>query len=225
MLTNKEKSKKENKGFTLVELIVVIVILAILIGVTIGGIYQYVNKARINTDIHNAQEIKTALGIDFINGEYFNSASFRRRFDETKNDATSPTDLTATKANLAINDGDVVYIIKWIEYIKNQFDEKADKADFPTYSYIIFNNKLNNAWFLFKWLAYGQEWSNCSTQTTLNEIPLAQQDDYCFYFIFKFNEDGTAKDFDVICAPTKYETNGAISNDTTFWNWLMSYKR
>ena len=30
MLTNKEKSKKENKGFTLVELIVVIVILAII---------------------------------------------------------------------------------------------------------------------------------------------------------------------------------------------------
>lgn len=31
--------KQANKGFTLVELIVVIVILAILVGVTIGGIY------------------------------------------------------------------------------------------------------------------------------------------------------------------------------------------
>lgn len=31
--------KKKNKGFTLVELIVVIVILAILVGVTVGGIY------------------------------------------------------------------------------------------------------------------------------------------------------------------------------------------
>ena len=210
MLTNKEKSKKENKGFTLVELIVVIVILAILIGVTLGGIYQYVNKARINTDIHNAQEIKTALGIDFFNSPKFNK---------------NGPDMSAAKTDLSINDGDVVYVIHWDEYVKKEFETHADKADFPTYYYRIYNIKKNNAWFLFKWLAYGQEWSNCSTQTTLNEIPLAQQDDYCFYFIFKFNEDGTAKDFDVICAPTEYETNGAISNDNTFWNWLMSYKR
>lgn len=61
MLINKEKSQKENKGFTLVELIVVIVILAILIGVTIGGVYQYVNKARINTDIQNCEQLQDSL--------------------------------------------------------------------------------------------------------------------------------------------------------------------
>ena len=71
-----KRIRNDDKGFSLVELIVVIVILAILIGVTIGGIYQYVNKARINTDIHNAQEIKTALGVDFINGDFFNSPKF-----------------------------------------------------------------------------------------------------------------------------------------------------
>lgn len=52
---------KNNKGFSLVELIVVIVILAILIGVTIGGIYSYVNKSRINTDINNAASIQSVL--------------------------------------------------------------------------------------------------------------------------------------------------------------------
>ena len=50
--------KKNNEGFTLVELIVVIVILAILIGVTIGGIYMYVGKARKNTDLNNAKTIE-----------------------------------------------------------------------------------------------------------------------------------------------------------------------
>lgn len=50
--------KWDNKGFTLVELIVVIVILVILIGVTIGGITGYVNRARRNTDINNASSIE-----------------------------------------------------------------------------------------------------------------------------------------------------------------------
>ena len=52
---------KHNKGFTLVELIIVIVVLAILIGVTIGGIYMYVGKSRINTDINNTKAMYDAL--------------------------------------------------------------------------------------------------------------------------------------------------------------------
>ena len=54
--------KKDNDGFTLVELIVVIVILAILIGVTITGITSWINKARINTDINNASALNKSLG-------------------------------------------------------------------------------------------------------------------------------------------------------------------
>ena len=57
----RNKVRKNNKGFSLVELIVVIVILAILIGVTIGGIYQYVNKSRVNTDINNAASIQSVI--------------------------------------------------------------------------------------------------------------------------------------------------------------------
>ena len=59
----RNKVRKNNKGFSLVELIVVIVILAILIGVTIGGIYQYVNKSRTNTDVNNASSITSALSV------------------------------------------------------------------------------------------------------------------------------------------------------------------
>ena len=55
------KIKNSNDGFSLVELIVVIVILAVLIGVTIGGIYQYVNKARDNTLRHNLDTIEKTV--------------------------------------------------------------------------------------------------------------------------------------------------------------------
>ena len=52
---------KRNIGFTLVELIVVIVILAILVGITVGGIYMYIGKAKLNTDINNLKSMCDTL--------------------------------------------------------------------------------------------------------------------------------------------------------------------
>ena len=52
---------KNNKGFTLVEIIVAVTLLAILIGVTIGGVYQYQDKASINSDIQSAESMYSSL--------------------------------------------------------------------------------------------------------------------------------------------------------------------
>ena len=60
-LEEMKKNSLSNKGFTLVELIVVIVILAILVGVTIGGIYMYVGQSRAATDTNNASAITSTL--------------------------------------------------------------------------------------------------------------------------------------------------------------------
>lgn len=55
------KSIKKDKGFSLVELIIAVVILGIISIVAIGGLYSWVTKSRQNTDIANCGTIKEAL--------------------------------------------------------------------------------------------------------------------------------------------------------------------
>ena len=51
--------KLNNKGFSLVELIIVIAIMAVLIGLLAPQFIKYVNRSRYSTDIKNGQEIAT----------------------------------------------------------------------------------------------------------------------------------------------------------------------
>lgn len=53
--------RKNNKGFSLVELIIVIAIMAILVGVLAPQFVKYLNKSKTATDIQNAQNIASAV--------------------------------------------------------------------------------------------------------------------------------------------------------------------
>ena len=57
MLKLFNRKKKDNKGFTLVELVIVIAILAILVGLLAPQYTKYVEKSRKTADANNLEEI------------------------------------------------------------------------------------------------------------------------------------------------------------------------
>lgn len=61
--------KKNNKGFSLVELIIVIAIMAVLIGLLAPQYLKFVKQSKISADISNAQSLATAVNVAFAAGE------------------------------------------------------------------------------------------------------------------------------------------------------------
>ena len=53
--------KLNNKGFSLVELIIVIAIMAVLIGLLAPQFIKYVQRSKYSTDVKNGQEIATVI--------------------------------------------------------------------------------------------------------------------------------------------------------------------
>lgn len=64
--------KKNNKGFSLVELIIVIAIMAALVAILAPQYIKYVEKSRVATDKSLAEEIFTTVQTIIVDPEYIN---------------------------------------------------------------------------------------------------------------------------------------------------------
>ena len=65
----KDRKKKDNKGFTLVELVIVIAILAILVGILAPQYTKYVEKSRKSADASNLENMVRSIEIAAADSE------------------------------------------------------------------------------------------------------------------------------------------------------------
>lgn len=88
----KDRKKKDNKGFTLVELVIVVAILAILVGLLAPQYTKYVEKTRKAADVSNMDEMVKAVQVyaadaegDIPTGTYTITISKNKETDVNSN--------------------------------------------------------------------------------------------------------------------------------------------
>lgn len=91
----KNEVKMNNKGFSLVELIVVIAIMAVLVGVLAPLFIRYVEKSRQSTDLQNLDSIVTVVEAYYADKENTGSTSVTFTLGQKVSDTNLANELVA----------------------------------------------------------------------------------------------------------------------------------
>ena len=100
MQMNTKVAKKNNKGFTLIELIVVIAIIAVLAAILAPQYLRYVEKSRVTSDESTAKEIKNAVQTACAEDDVFTSLANNDTVTWTKGSTTLSCANTTLKNEL-----------------------------------------------------------------------------------------------------------------------------
>lgn len=91
---NKKQKGMGNKGFSLVELIIVIAIMAILVGILAPQMIRYVERTRVSADVQLADSVRTAIRTAMLDPVVLEDAD-SNTYIQTLIAATADTDLAA----------------------------------------------------------------------------------------------------------------------------------
>ena len=89
---------KNNKGFSLVELIIVIAIMAILVGVMAPQLIKYIEKSKVSADTQAADSVHTAVLTAMMDPEVVNNSGYNSSFTSLSS-AKSATTLVSTSSD------------------------------------------------------------------------------------------------------------------------------
>lgn len=116
----KNRKKKDNKGFTLVELVIVIAILAILVGILAPQYTKYVEKSRKSADVNNMDEIVRAIEVYYVDqgadSKLANDATITITMDSDKK---TPVSVKATSGSTTTEITGETYIGEYLKNISN----------------------------------------------------------------------------------------------------------
>lgn len=94
----KDRKKKDNKGFTLVELVIVVAILAILVGILAPQYTKYVEKSRKSADVSNLENMVTAFKTAASDGnDQINAGVYTITIGKSNTTVTAATPTAETK--------------------------------------------------------------------------------------------------------------------------------
>ena len=120
----------KNKGFSLVELIIVIAIMAILVGLIVPLLFIYLNKSELSSDLNICDSIQTAITVAMNDPDVLNSTdnSMNQVYDIKSGNVVSPDSFTDSVFVDTVNEI-LGYDFRSLDENRDHFRTKMAKAN------------------------------------------------------------------------------------------------